>query len=212
MKKVTYRHATLADAEVLAALDARVWGEMAAPIDWIRARLERFAHGTIVAERNGVVVGSAVTVCIKGFAPDAPELTWMHCTGNGTLENHDPEGETIYGVNFSVPENEPPGIGTAMLRVILQDLVVDGKKRRAMVGCRLPGFAAAKSTNAELTAEEYFFANREDGKPLDPHVRLFHGVVHDNVRVQRVRPMPGYFEDPESLNHGGLMLWQNPHW
>ncbi|TAK05294.1 hypothetical protein EPO33_05000 [Patescibacteria group bacterium] len=212
MENLTYRHATQADAEALAALDARVWGEMAAPIDWIRARLQRFADGTIVAERDGAIVGSAVTVCIKGFDPDAPGLTWMHCTGNGTLENHDPEGETVYGVNFSVPEDEPPGVGSEMLRIILRDLIVGGKKRRGMVGCRLPGFAAAKSANPELTAEQYFFADREDGKPRDPHVRLFHEVTYDDVRFERVRPLPGYFEDPESLDHGGLLIWKNPHW
>lgn len=209
---ITYRHASADDAEALAALDREAWGEMAAPLEAIQARLSMFAEGTIVAECAGRIIGSAVTVCIRDFDPDHPDLTWMHCSGGAVLANHDPGGETIYGVNFSVPQDAPPGIGSEMLRMILRDLIVAKNKARGMVGCRLPGFAATKEADPSLTAEQYFFSNREDGKPLDPHVRLFHDVVVDGVRFQRVRPLPGYFEDPESLDHGGLMLWPNPHW
>lgn len=209
---ITYRHASADDAEALAALDREVWGEMAAPLEAIQARLARFAEGTIVAEHDRKPIGAAVTTCIKGFDPDAPDLTWMHTSGEAVLANHDPDGQTIYGVNFSVLPSAPVGVGSELLRVILRDLIVAKGRARGMVGCRLPGFAAAKQAEPSLTAEAYFWADREDGKPRDPHVRMFHDVVVDGMRFQRVRPLPGYFEDPESLDHGGLMLWPNPHW
>ena len=213
--EVTYRHAanTREEAVALAALDLAAWGEdAAAPEDWIAQRLARYAYGTIVAKQDGRVIGSAVTLRIKGFNPDDPEMSWLKCTGDGVLDTHDPEGETIFGVNFSVHQDAPEGVGSEMLRMILRDLIVAGNCVRGAVGCRLPGFAKAKEKNAALTAEEYFFGKRENGKPLDPHVRLFSEVVVDAVPFLPIRPIPNYFADPDSLDHGGLMMWMNPHY
>jgi hypothetical protein len=56
-----------------------------------------------------------------------------------------------------------------------------------------------------MTAEEYAWAERSPGVPLDPELRFYRGIG-----LRPVRLVPDYFEDPGSLNWGMIVEMSNP--
>ena len=104
MKKngVIYRQARKSDIPKIVELEKAVWGaEMAADIDFWEKRINIFPKGVSVACQGKRIIGNAVTHIINydfqnGF------LTWEEATENGTLKNHDENGNVLYGVNISV--------------------------------------------------------------------------------------------------------------
>lgn len=214
---ITVRHASLADAKALADLDAAVWGkDKAAPEEMMQARLERFAHGVLIAESDeGKIVGSACSHRIKGFDPDA-ELSWWGCSGEGVFGNHERDGETAFGINISTLASQPRGVGTKLIEETLRRIVVGGNCARGVVGCRFAGWSEYKLKNSNEfgtpTPEEYLGLRDGSGRCLDPHVRLFADIVVDGVPFVPVRLLPNYYEDPDSENYGVLCMWMNPHW
>ncbi len=56
-----------------------------------------------------------------------------------------------------------------------------------------------------MTAEEYLEAKNARGEPLDPEVRFYKRA---GLKIGKV--IPGYFDDPDSLSYGVLLIWENP--
>lgn len=211
MQEVTIRHATIDDARLLAELDLKVWGpDLAATEDMIEERLRRFPYGVLVAEKMGLACGSAFSLRIKNFDPFA-ELTWRECSGEGSFKNHNPEGETAYGINIT---STSEGVGKRLVKTTLREIVVGGNCMRGVLGSRLAGYAAfAKSElGMSRSAEEYMAMRGADGRPIDPWMQFFSDIEVDDVPFLPVRLMPNYFEDPQSMNYGVLYVWKNPHY
>lgn len=77
---------------------------------------------------------------------------WHALSGHGTIQNHDPEGDTLYGIEIMV---DPEFRGRKLARRLY-----DARKSlcrrldlaRMMIGGRIPGYAAHKH---EMTAAQY---------------------------------------------------------
>ena len=73
-------------------------------------------------------------------------------SASGTIENHDPEGDTLYGIEIQV---DPEFQGMRLARRLYnarKQLARDRNLARIMIGGRLPGYAAVQE---EMSAEDY---------------------------------------------------------
>ena len=56
-----------------------------------------------------------------------------------------------------------------------------------------------------MEVEDYVFGKRKSGKPLDPELYFY---LKNGFKIVEV--IPGYMHDPESLDYGVLIRWDNP--
>lgn len=171
---------------------------------WTPAQLANhvrlFPDGAICTEVEGRIVGS-VTGMIVAYDLDGPDHPWGEVTGWGTIDPHDPDGDTLYIVDICVrPSARKLGLGKQLMAA-MYELVIEKRLKRLLGGGRMPGYHAVAE---RLSAQAY----------LDAVTR---GEIHDPVvtfllRCGRmpVRVVADYLADEESRNYGALMEWRNP--
>jgi ribosomal protein S18 acetylase RimI-like enzyme len=166
----------------------------------IRSHLTVFPQGALCAEIDGELVGSATAHIIR-WQPDHGARTWSEVSDDGYLRNHDPAGDTLYGVDIAVrPDFRRQGVA----RVLYQaryDLVCDLGLARFMAGSRLAGYHLQR---ARLTPEAYADAVCQ-GTLTDP-------VITPQLRagLLPLRVVHGYLPDEDAGDCALLMEWRNP--
>jgi ribosomal protein S18 acetylase RimI-like enzyme len=154
--EATLRPAELSDIDALIELNKRCFPTpLEESVVWNRAQLRNhlrvFPDGQLVVERGGQLVGAAHALIVSlGSDPYRPH-TYSGITDGGYFHNHDPEGDTLYGVDVYVtPEARGQGIGRelyAARRAICKRLNL----RRILAGGRVHGFV----DHPTLTPEQY---------------------------------------------------------
>src|SRR6185503_3652113 len=111
------RLAELSDVDGLIELNKRCFPtELEESVIWNRAQLRNhlrvFPDGQLVVERGGQLIGAAHALIVSlGSDPYRPH-TYSGITDGGYFHNHDPEGDTLYGVDVYVdPEARGQGVG-----------------------------------------------------------------------------------------------------
>jgi hypothetical protein len=56
-----------------------------------------------------------------------------------------------------------------------------------------------------MSVEDYVYGMRKSGKPLDPELYFYMKNGFEIVDI-----IPKYMEDPDSLDYGVLIRWENP--
>ena len=122
---------------------------------WTRAQLEsmlaNFPEGQVVIVVDGEIVAGCGAVIVQ-YDDYTDWHEYLQISDNGYLRNHDPEGDTLYGIEMMV---HPAHQGRKLARRLY-----DARKRlcrefncaRMMIGGRIPGYSKHA---AELTAHEY---------------------------------------------------------
>ena len=167
----------------------------------LRAHVERFAAGQIVAELGGVLVGA-----ISSFIPPANinplgRHTWLGMTDGGFYSRHDPAGRTLYLADIYVaPRFWGKGVSQrlyAALLVLCRELGLD----HVVAGGRLWGFSEVAD---RMTAREY----------VDSVLR---GTRRDHVLNSQLRAgfvvrglLKNYLHDWRSRNWATLLELPNP--
>lgn len=164
------------------------------------SQVDIFSDGQIGVEYDGELVGVSSSL-ILDFDLYGEEHTFMEISGRGMITNHDPEGDTLYGIDIMV---DPKMRGRKLARRMYnarKELVRRLNLRRIVVGGRIPGYAAMAD---QMTAREYVekVVNRE----------LFDSVLTAQLSngfvVKRV--ISGYLdEDRESVGYAVLLEWSN---
>ncbi|GAA0324590.1 GNAT family N-acetyltransferase [Bacillus carboniphilus] len=168
--------------------------------DQLQNHISLFPEGALCVEIDGKIVGS-MTGLIVDFDPNHPDHTWEEATGNGYIENHNPNGNTLYVVDICVrPSYRKYGLGKWLMHA-MYETVVELKLERLLGGGRLPHFH--KYAN-DLSIENYV-EKVVKGELFDP-------VISFLLRCGRmpVHIVKNYLEDEESHNYGLLMEWKNP--
>ncbi|WKA59506.1 GNAT family N-acetyltransferase [Planococcus shenhongbingii] len=166
----------------------------------LESHLENFPEGALCIEVNGEIAGS-VTSLIVDFDPLHPHHTWEDITDNGSIGNHQPDGNTLYIADICVkPSYRKLDLGKLLMQSMYEH-VIQFKLDRLLGGGRLPGYHRYAN---EWTPEQYV-QQIISGQIKDP-------VITFLLRCGRtpVCLVPGYLEDAESRNFGLLMEWKNP--
>lgn len=151
-RKLELRNLTLDDFASLIELELRCFPSQTPWTEHeFRAHLERFPEGQFGIFVEGRLVASSSSLIIQ--QDDYGDLhNWKAVSGNGTIENHDPDGDTLYGIEIQV---DPEFRGMRLARRLYEArkrLVQDRELARIAIGGRIPGYAARRQ---EMTAREY---------------------------------------------------------
>lgn len=200
--RVVVRELTAEDYPAVLSLHARCYPTMES---WKPAQFEaqvaRFPRGQIGIEIDGDLVAVSASVVID--EADYPaKHTYKDVCRDGTLANHDPEGDTLYGLDIAV---SPDHRGMRLARRLYEarkEVVRQMNLRRIVFGGRMPNYHKHAAT---LSPAEYL-AKVMNKELRDPVIvaQLSNGFVVEAVLEQY---LPG---DVESGGNAVLMEWHNP--
>lgn len=203
---VKIRPATADDIPTLIDLNKRCFPLMAEEnVVWSRGQLAShqrlFPEGQIVAELDGNIVG-AVASLIVSLGEDAYRShTYSGITDGGYFQNHDPNGDTLYGADVYVdPDCRGLKIG-GILYEARRELCKRLNLRRILAGGRIQGYAEHAD---HMTVEQYVHAVEcGDIRDLVLSFQLREGFIVRGI-------LRHYITDPCSRNHATLIEWLNP--
>jgi predicted amidohydrolase/ribosomal protein S18 acetylase RimI-like enzyme len=171
---------------------------------WRREQFESqlliFPEGQICIEYERKLVASSSSL-ILDFAMYAEWHNWREIADEGFIRNHNPAGNTLYGIEIMV-DPEFRGMRLARRLYDARKNLARGKNlMRIVLGGRIPGYQKHKDA---MTAREY--VEKVVNKSLvDPVLtpQLSNGFV-------LVRLLKSYLEaDKESLGYATLLEWKN---
>jgi ribosomal protein S18 acetylase RimI-like enzyme len=168
----------------------------------LQSHIRLFPEGQFCAELNGVVVASSSSLKVF-LEPEYKGHTWKEITADGTITNHNPKGDSLYGADISTnPNARHEGIGK-MLYDARKDLVKRLNLRRMISGGRLFNYCE----HANIMA------------PLEFAEKVIKGELHDPVlsfeldnEFKFIKILPNYLEDVRSLNNASFIEWLNPEY
>ncbi|MCB1322408.1 MAG: GNAT family N-acetyltransferase, partial [Leptospiraceae bacterium] len=108
---------------------------------WPRATIDtllaQFKEGQICIEDNGKVVAAALSLIVS-YGRFGDNHTYAEITGNGRMNTHDPDGDTLYGIDIFVhPEYRDLRLGRRLYDARKQ-LCEELNLRRIIAGGRIP--------------------------------------------------------------------------
>lgn len=166
----------------------------------LKSQLQIFPDGQICVEYEGTIVASSSSL-ILDFAMYDEWHDWREIADAGYIRNHNPEGNTLYGIEIMV---DPEYRGMRLARRLYDARKRLAKERnlmRIVLGGRIPGYAKHAG---EMSAREY--VDRVMSKELfDPVLttQLSNGFV-----LKRL--LKSYLEsDKESLGYATFLEWTN---
>ncbi|MFV0523440.1 MAG: hypothetical protein ACK5RL_02960 [Acidimicrobiales bacterium] len=196
------RQATGDDLPVYELIQKTEWGpDMGASLGQLQHRHDVFPEGIVVVTHDGEPVGFSTAILLDAYDP-AHGRSWREITANGWCSTHRPDGDTLFGVDLTVSRFAPRSTATMVLKGLMA-LTMDFDVATFNWGGRMPRYHKYADT---MTAEDYVAARRPNGRRLDPEIEFYATIPCTDV----LGPIPDYFEDPNSLDHGVALRWNNP--
>lgn len=164
------------------------------------AHLDIFPEGQFVAVDRDKVVGSASALIISETNWQAHH-DWETTTGGHLMENHEPTGSTLYGMDISVhPAYRGQGVGRLLYQARFA-LVEKLGLARYGTACRIPDFEVWSKTH--------------NGTVTDYCQRVVQAEVRDRTMTPLlkygltfVQVLKNYMDDSESGNCAALLEWR----
>ncbi|MCC5814928.1 MAG: GNAT family N-acetyltransferase [Leptospira sp.] len=159
-----------------------------------------FPEGQISIEDNGKVVAAAISMIVD-YGKHGDRHTYQSITGGGKIPNHNPNGDTLYGVDLFVhPKYQGLRLGRRLYDA-RKELCENLNLRRIIIGGWMPGF---KKYDSELTPQKY--VNLVKQKELYDPVLSFQLANEFHVR----RIVTNYFPDNKGSSSFAILLeWNN---
>jgi predicted amidohydrolase/ribosomal protein S18 acetylase RimI-like enzyme len=200
-KKILVRQIQMEDYEQLVAIQLRAFPGMK---PWTREQLESqlsvFPEGQICIEYEGRIVASSSSLVLD-FAMYGEWHSWREIADQGFIRNHDPHGNSLYGIEIMV---DPEFRGMKLARRLYEArkrLAVKLNLMRIVLGGRIPGYVKYKD---QMSAREY--VEKVINKTLvDPVLTT---QISNGFVLKRL--IQSYLEaDKESLGYATLLEWGN---
>ncbi len=217
-RKIRIRQARVGDIDAILLVEKKAWPEnLRASREMYESRLGTFPQGTLVAGMQGKIEG-VIVVQIVNFRSVSDVCSWNKATDYGYIrKSHDPQGNTLYGVNLSVSPQTQSRVAVALLEAV-DKLAIKLDFKQIVLGGRIPRFArylkhycqkngisVISDEERDKIADHYIRATTRKGHPLDPEINFY-----QKVGTKIIKLLLNYFKDPESLNYGVLLIWLNP--
>lgn len=195
------RNLILDDFDALVTLQRRCFPDLK---PWttkeLASQLSHFPDGQLCIEIDGRMVASSSSLIVD--ADDYEDWhDWVTLSDDGMITNHDPEGDTLYGIEIMV---DPAFRGRRLARRLYEarkDLARRLNLRRIAIGGRIPGYADHSDS---LSAREYVEAVL-DKRLFDPVLttQIANGFVLDAI-------IPDYYpSDEDSAGYATSLVWPN---
>jgi predicted amidohydrolase/ribosomal protein S18 acetylase RimI-like enzyme len=200
--RLVLRELRAADFEAVVGLQQRGFPSIE---PWTReqfdSQLATFAEGQLGVEIDGILVATSSSLIV-----DEEDFgsyhTFDEVSDGGFIRNHDPEGDTLYGIDIAV---DPSHRGERLARRIYEarkELAQRRNLRAIMIAGRIPGYGKHAD---KMSAEEY--VRRVIRKDLkDP---VLTSQLAQGFAIREV--LRGYLpSDVESAGAAVFMEWLNP--
>ncbi|MBD2714840.1 bifunctional GNAT family N-acetyltransferase/carbon-nitrogen hydrolase family protein [Microvirga sp. STR05] len=171
--------------------------------DEYNALLKKFPEGQICIEDNGQVVAAALAIIVQ-YSDFGDRHTYSKITGGGKFNTHNPDGDTLYGVDVFVdPEYRSLRLGRRLYDA-RKELCENLNLRAMVAGGRIPGYAAYAN---EMTPAKYVEMVRN--KELTDPILTFQ--LSNDFYVRKL--IRGYLPyDSESKAYATLLEWINVYY
>lgn len=185
----------LVDMQLRSFPGMKPWGR-----DQIESQLEVFPEGQLCIELDGRVVASSSSLIVD-YQRYEDWHDWTRIADAGYIRNHEPDGDTLYGIEIMV---DPDFRGMHLARRLYdarKDLCRRLNLARIVIGGRIPGFGGQPE---EMTAREYVEKVTERGL-YDPVLttQVANGFVLKAL-------IPDYFpSDTASRGYATHLEWTN---
>ncbi len=199
--KVALRQLTLDDFDAVVALQLKCFPGMK---PWQREQFESqirtFPEGQLCIEADGRVVASTSNLIVD-FDRYQAWHNWKEIADSGYIRNHDPIGDTLYGIEVMV---DPDCRGMRFARRLYdarKEICRSKNLRSIIVGGRIPGYGKHAD---QMSAREY--VERVVSKKLvDP---VLTAQLSNGFALRRL--IPDYFPaDTESRGYATFLEWTN---
>lgn len=166
----------------------------------IQKLINLFPEGQVVIKVNGQLAGCALSLIVQNRLA-LKKHTYKEITGDYTFNTHDPDGDTLYGVDLFI---KPDFRGLRLGRRLYdyrKELCERMNLRGIAFGGRIPNYHIHAD---ELTARQYI--DRVRKKEIDDPVLNFQ--INNDFHVSKI--LKGYLEgDEESKEYAVLLEWDN---
>lgn len=167
----------------------------------LNSQLEMFADGQLCVEIDGKVVATSSSLIVDLDDLPVPH-TYEDVCGGGFIRNHNPDGDTLYGIDIAVDPDFRGQRHARRLYDARKELAQRLNLRRIVFGGRMPLY---KNQVDEISPQEY--VRRAVRKEIrDPVItaQMANGFLVREV-IENYLP-----NDKESGGHAVLMAWHNP--
>lgn len=201
MKKIKVRKLRLADFDAVVNIQLKCFPGMKPwNIEQYTSLLHIFKEGQIGVEYNGQIVASSSSL-ILNFDNYSETQSWSELTDNGMITNHDPLGETLYGIEIMVlPEYRGMKLSRRLYEA-RQKLVKEKNLKRIAIGGRIPNY---HKYSEKLSAAKY--VEKVIDRKIYDHVLT--AQIANGFALKSL--LPNYFpNDKESCGYATFLEWIN---
>ncbi|MFC5272342.1 GNAT family N-acetyltransferase [Adhaeribacter terreus] len=166
------------------------------------ALLKHFPEGQICIEDKGKIIAGALSVIVK-YSDYGDKHTYEQIIGKGKFDTHNPDGDTLYGVDIFVhPEHRNLRLGRRLYDA-RKEICENLNLRGIIAGGRIPGYLEHAD---KLTPRQYIEQVRNK-EIFDPILSF---QLSNDFHVRRV--LKGYLpQDKESKAYATLLEWINAY-
>ncbi len=203
--KLVLRTLRRSDFKAIKEIMDKVYSNMegAWAADEFAALIRKFPEGQIGIEDNGRLVAAALAIIVQ-YSDFGDRHTYAKITGHGKFDTHDPDGDTLYGVDVFVdPEYRSLRLGRRLYDA-RKELCENLNLRAMVAGGRIPGYAAYAN---EMTPAKYVEMVRNK-EVVDPILTF---QLSNEFHVRKI--IRGYLPyDSESKAFATLLEWINVYY
>lgn len=200
-RRMKIRQLAEGDYEQLVDLQRQCFPKMA---PWDREQfdtfVEKFPEGQIALEIDGQLIGSSSSLIVD-YDLYSDWHDWQTISSGGMLENHNPNGDMLYGIEIMV---HPEFRGMKLARRLYdarKQLVRERNLKGIVIGGRIPGYANHRD---EMSPYEYVQRVQEK-QMFDP---VLTAQLANGFEVKRL--LPDYLpSDEDSAGWATHMEWLN---
>ncbi len=200
--KLDIRNLKLSDYDDVSKIMQLVYANMGGA--WTRKEFKKllsiFPQGQICIEDNGVVVACALALVID-YSDLEKDHSYNDIVSGGTFENHDKNGDYLYGIDVFV-HTEYRGLRLGRrLYDARKELCEELNLRGIIVGGRIPGYSQYSS---QLTVNQYI--EKVKFREITDPVLTFQlaNDFHPKCVIKNYIP-----EDSSSKTHAVFLEWNN---
>lgn len=166
----------------------------------IESQIRIFPQGQLCVEIDGQLAATASSLILT-YDPDMAWFDWTKVADNGYIRNHNPKGDTLYGIEIMV---HPDFRGMKLSRRLYdarKEICRQRNLQRIIIGGRIPGY---QKHSQEMTAREYVESVIE-GASFDP---VLTAQLANGFALQGL--IPNYFpSDDASCGYATFLEWRN---
>lgn len=201
MRKIKVRKLKKSDYERVTQIQLDCFPNMKPwSISQFESLLSVFPEGQLGIEYEGKLVASSCSHIIH-FEDYSETSSWNELTESGMITNHDPKGDTLYGIEIMVDPGYRSMKLSRRLYAARQKLVKDRNLKRITIGGRIPNY----HKYAEKLSAAQYVEKVIDKKIYDP---VLTAQLANGFMLKRL--LPDYLpNDKESCGYATFLEWTN---